>query len=204
MPGIDTMISEHFSDELKKKLNEKTLKKFERVLFTKYGFSIKQSIEEFQKFDITLNEFLGPKSKNFEIGILKKVLTITDLSDKKHFLVTIKNKKLSDFIIKMCSDKEILKIFKTTFPKDLTISEILDIVKISKTSGYRKISLLVRKGFLVKTGTILSKSKKVGIYRKLFGKITIGINEENINVKVKIPRGLLLDSSVIKQTEIKL
>ncbi len=50
MSGIDRLISDALSTEIKKKVSLDVLKKIERELFLEHGMSIKLSIEHFHKF----------------------------------------------------------------------------------------------------------------------------------------------------------
>lgn len=197
MPGLDALIATELSFEIKKKLDKETLRKLERKLFTKHGISIKQSIENFEKFDNVLKEFLGSSRHNFESQIIKKVFVAKKTEDKNNILI-IKSPKLVDFLITCCGDPEILKILTIPFKQPLTISEILGVTKIPRSSGYRKISQLIRKGLLIKRSTALSKSKRVEKFTKLFIVLTIKIKEGRNEVLCKIPKNIYTESSVIK------
>jgi len=198
MPGFDALIAAELSAEIKKKLDKRTLRKVERILFTRYGISIKQSIEDFEKLDNVLKEFLGSTRHNFESQMVKKVFIQEKTKDHHNICIRIRNPKLRIFLITCYSNLEILKIFSTPFKKSLTISEILALTKIPKSSGYRKISQLIRNGLLVKTSTTRSGSKRVEKFTKLFHALDITIKEGKNEIIAKIPYNIYEQSTVVK------
>ncbi len=74
MGGIDRLISETLSIEIKKKMDIDLLKKVERELFLDHGMSIKFSIEHFQKFTSILKKNQILISKNLKKTVLTKLL----------------------------------------------------------------------------------------------------------------------------------
>ena len=89
MGGIDRLISDALSKEIKKKLNLDMLKKIERELFLDHGMSIKLSIEHFQKFTNVLKKNSQIDIIKFEKDCINKILKIKKRDDK--YNVTIIN-----------------------------------------------------------------------------------------------------------------
>ncbi len=197
MPGIDALVANQLSEEIKKSLDKKTLRQLERRLFTKYGLSIKQSISDFDKFDIVLKEFLGSQSQDFEKKCLNKIYESEDTKNDNNVLVKINNQNLVHFILNCCADEETIKILNASLKKDRTINEILTITKIPKSSAYRKIDKLIRRGMLVKTKTTISKSKRVDKYRLVFDKFTINFEAQNITVTALVNKKIFHESSTL-------
>ena len=160
MPGIDSLMTDSLSKEIKKRLDKKILHKIERELFTKNGLSIRQAIMNFEKFDNILKQFIGSRSQNFEKLCINQIYAVKGF-EKNNVLVQIKNTHLIKFIVNCLGDDEINKILNLSINQSYSSSEIQDKTKVPKSSVYRKIRMLATKGLLVKTKTVLSRSKKV-------------------------------------------
>lgn len=76
MGGIDKLISDVLSKEIKKKMDLDTLKKVERELFLDHGMSIKLSIEHFQKFTNILKKNSHIDVKRFEKNCIDKIIKV--------------------------------------------------------------------------------------------------------------------------------
>jgi transposase len=99
----------------------------------------------------------------------------------------------------MVGDKESRKILEQVAKKPLSVPEILQICKLSKTSGYRKINNLNRNGYLVRTGFVFtSKKRTVDKYTMFWEKIIIEMKEGTYVVKMKISKKSFNNSSVIQ------
>ena len=202
MPGIDALIASQLSEEIKKSLDKKILRQLERRLFTKYGLSIKQSILDFEKFDMILKEFLGSQTKDFEKKCFNQIYTSDDGKSNNYFLVKINNQKLVHFILNCCADDEIFKILNISLKKSLTINEIITKTKIPKSSAYRKIEKLIRKGILIKTKNSFSTSRRVEKYQPVFDKFTIIFEANNITLDALVKKKIFLESSTINTQKI--
>ncbi|WP_342399215.1 hypothetical protein [Nitrosopumilus adriaticus] len=76
MGGIDRLISNALSSEIKKELDLELLSKVERELFLEHGMSIKLSIEHFQKFTSVLKKNSNLDVNKFERECIDKILKI--------------------------------------------------------------------------------------------------------------------------------
>jgi len=198
MAGVDLLIAKALSSKIKKNLDSKTEEKIKLRLFKKFGLSIKQSIENFEKFDEVLEEFLKSDSRKFEQDCLSEIIEFSD-SKKDSSELLIKDKAIVEQFLEILGDKESRKIMEQTLKNPLLISEILDICKLSQTSGYRKINSLIRNGFLIKSGHELTSKKRVIYKYSMFcKKINIELEKEKYVVKVKISKDVFRDSSVIQ------
>ena len=97
MGGIDRLISNALTNEIKKKMDMDLLSKVERELFLEHGMSIKLSIEHFQKFKSILKKNSNLDVHEFEKSCINKILRIKKLDGK--YFVTIINPNLSDSIL---------------------------------------------------------------------------------------------------------
>ena len=196
MSGIDRLISESLSIEIKKKLGIDLLKKVERELFLEHGMSIKLSIEHFQKFTSVLKKNSNMDIKKFEKDCINKIIKIKKKGDK--YNVTIINSGLSDLILGLFSEPETRKIISSLLENEYTIPQILKESKVPKTSGYRKIENLIINGLIIESGKVLSESKKISKLQCVFEEIKLDIKKEKITVN-----GILSKKMFEKSTSMK-
>jgi len=114
-------------------------------------------------------------------------------------LVTIKDKNLVHLVLEIFGDEEYRKIIEAVIVKPLLISEIIDICRLPKTSGYRKINYLIRNGFLIvaeKEFTIQRRS--IERFTTIFQKISFEMNKNHSFVKLVIPQKVIEQSSSIQ------
>jgi hypothetical protein len=196
MGGIDKLISSALSTEIKKKMGVDMLKKVERELFLDHGMSIKLSIEHFQKFTTVLKRNSNIDIKKFEKECISKIIKVKKRDDK--YNVTIVNTFVTDLILKLFSELETRKIISTLLENEYTIPQILKESKVPKTSGYRKIENMIINGFIIESGKVLSKSKKISKLQCVFQEIKLDIKKEKITVK-----GVVSEKMFEKSTSMK-
>jgi len=154
-------------------------------------------VKDFSKLDEILREVLKSDTPSFEQKCLKDIITLKN--SKNSFLVTIKDKNLVNLVLEIFGDEEYRKIIEATFVKPLLISEIIDICRLPKTSGYRKINYLIRNGFLngvEKEFTI--KRRSIERFTTIFQKISFEMNKNQSFVKFIIPQKIIEQSSSIQ------
>ncbi len=196
MGGIDRLISETLSFEIKKKMDIDLLKKVERELFLDHGMSIKLSIEHFQKFTSVLKKNSNIDFKKFEKDCINKIVKIKKRGDKHN--VTIVNPNLVDLILELFSESETRRIISSLLENEYTIPQILKESKVAKTSGYRKIENLIINGLIIESGKVLSESKKISKLQCVFQEIKLDIKKEKI-----IVNGILSKKMFEKSTSMK-
>jgi len=198
LAGIDLFLAKSLSSKIKNSLDSSTQQKLKLKLFKKYGYSIKQSIVDFSKFDEVLLEFLEADSLKFEKFCLMEILDFEEIK-KKSVTMSIKDELLIKQILEMVGDKESRRVLEEVAKKPLSVPEILKICKLSKTSGYRKINNLNRNGYLVRTGfEFTTKKRAVDKYTMFWENIRIEMKEGTYIVKIKISKNIFNDSSVIQ------
>jgi len=122
-----------------------------------------------------------------------------EILKKNSLTISIKDELLIKQILEMLGDKESRSILEQVAKKSLSVPEILEICKLSKTSGYRKINNLNRNGYLVRTGfELTSKKRAVDKYTMFWEKIIIEMKEGKYIVKIKISKKIFNSSSVIQ------
>jgi len=196
MSGIDRLISDALSTEIKKKISLDVLKKVERELFLEHGMSIKLSIEHFHKFTSVLKKNSNVNVKKFERECINKIIKIKKNNDK--YILTIINSNLSDLVLELFGDTETRKIISSLLEKEFTIPQILKESKVPKTSGYRKIENLIINGIIIKSGKILSKSKKIFKLQCIFQEINLNMKKERIVVKGVVSQKMFEKSTSMK------
>ncbi len=175
MGGIDRLISNALSNEIKKEIDMELLNKVERELFLEHGMSIKLSIEHFQKLTSILKKNSNLDVCKFERDCINKILRIKKLDGK--YFITIIDSNLSDLILGFFGEDDSRCIITTLLDKEFTIPQILKESKAPKTSGYRKIENMIINGLIIETGKILSESKKISKLQCVFQEINLEIKK---------------------------
>ena len=196
MGGIDRLISNALSSEIKKELDLELLSKVERELFLEYGMSIKLSIEHFQKFTSVLKKNSNLDVKKFERECIDKILKIKKIDGK--YFVTILDSNLSDLILGFFGENDSRCIITALLEKEFTIPQILKESKAPKTSGYRKIENMIINGLIIETGKILSESKKISKLQCVFQEINLEIKKGKT-----IVNGIVSQKMMEKSTSMK-
>ena len=196
MSGIDRLISDALSTEIKKKISLDVLKKVERELFLEHGMSIKLSIEHFHKFTSVLKKNSNVNVKKFERECINKIIKIKKNNDK--YILTIINSNLSNLVLELFGDTETRKIISSLLEKEFTIPQILKESKVPKTSGYRKIENLIINGIIIESGKILSESKKIFKLQCIFQEINLNMKKERIVVKGVVSQKMFEKSTSMK------
>lgn len=196
MSGIDRLISDALSTEIKKKISLDVLKKVERELFLEHGMSIKLSIEHFHKFTSILKKNSNVNVKKFERECINKIIKIKKNNDK--YILTIINSNLSNLVLELFGDMDTRKIISSLLEKEFTIPQILKESKVPKTSGYRKIENLIINGIIIESGKILSESKKIFKLQCIFQEINLDMKKERIVVKGVVSQKMFEKSTSMK------
>jgi len=153
---------------------------------------------DFSKFDEELMGFLKLDSLKFEKDCIFEIINFAEIK-KKSLVITIKDESLIKQILEMVGDKETRKILEEVAKKPLAVQEILEICKLSKTSGYRKINNLNRNGYLIIKGfELTSKKRAVDKYTMFWEKIMIEMKEGKYIIKIKISISVFNNSSIVQ------
>lgn len=198
MTGIDSFFAESLERVILKNLGENTVKSIQHRLFEKFGISLTSAIGEFEKIDSVLREFFGAGAEGIERKFLEDVCSIKSKKGKEENRFTISDNILSQSIIKVFSDDEMSKILNASIGEPWTIAEILEKLDIPKSSGYRKINLLIERGLLVRTGYYLTKNRRrIEQYKSLFDNVNIDFGNK-VTVNVQFTQEVILKSSILQ------
>ncbi|TBR24982.1 MAG: transcriptional regulator [Candidatus Nitrosotenuis sp.] len=196
MVGIDRLLSKSLDTVIRENLGARTVQKIENRLVEKYGITLTESIEQFQKLDSVLREFFGSSADGLENKFLKNVCEIKLVNGEKQ--IYIENSSLTKIILESFGDDDKKKILGVINGDALIISEIIERCDIAQTSGYRKINSLIDDGLLVPSGYIsTTDGKKVTKYRSIFNNINIEIIKNKINVSLYLPESDFATSSIL-------
>lgn len=113
--------------------------------------------------------------------------------------VPIIDKSLTRLILRAFGDDDKEKILRVLAKKPDMISSVLEICKIPKTSGYRKINSLIDDGLLLPIGLGRGvDGKKITQYVSAFENLQIEIVKNKVVVKVQIHKAVedLPDSKI--------
>jgi predicted transcriptional regulator len=90
------------------------------------------------------------------------------------------------------------KILNASIGEPWTISEILEKLEIPKTSGYRKINILIEEGLLIKVGQEFTENRRsVDKYKSLFDNVNIDFNNK-VTVNVQFTPEVIMKSSIFQ------
>ncbi len=198
MTEFDQLFTAALEQIIRKNLGDTTFHSIQNRLFEKYGISITQSIKEFEKLDSVLTEFFGHGAKGLERKFLDNICSIKSKEDRMEKRFTILNPSINQSILKAFSDDEMSKILNASIVEPWTISEILERLNIPKTSGYRKINLLVEEGLLIKTGHEYTENRRsVYKYKSLFDNVNIDFNNK-VTVNVQFTPEVIKNSTILQ------
>ena len=168
MGGLDSLLAKSLVKTIRDNLGEKTSQKIEERLFEKYGISITQSMEQFQKIDAVLREFFGAGADGLEKKFLSNICK-TKTKSKTSNWFTIEDNAVNQTILESYGEDDKIRILNCVSDEPKIISEILSDCKIPQTSGYRKINSLINDGLLKEDGSLIAHDKS---NQKMFERIS--------------------------------
>lgn len=196
MAGLDRLLAKSLDTIIRENLGDKTVRKVEDRLFEKYGISLTQSIEQFQKLDAVLREFFGAGADGLEQRFVKNVCEIKATDADKW--ISIDDQTLTKIILESFGDDDKKKILTALNGESMIISQIIEKCDIAQTSGYRKINALIDDGLLVPSGHITtSDGKKVSKYRSIFDNMKIDIIKNKITIALHLAKDDYSASSIL-------
>ena len=198
MIGVDNLISKSLVSVIQDNLSEQTIKKLDDRLVEKYGITLRQAAEDFQKIDEVLREFFGEGAVGIERKIFESICTVSKAKNTDEEWMTIKDSNISKIVLAAFGDEGKKKIISVLMNESHIVSEVLEICNLPQTSGYRKINGMISDGLLTVDGYITTTDgKKVNKYISIFENIKIDIVKNNITVKVKIKTDSVKNSMMI-------
>lgn len=99
--------------------------------------------------------------------------------------VTLVNENLSKVVLQVFTDDEMREILYATLYSPKTITEILEICQIPKTSGYRKIKTMMNNHILVPSGSTMKRNRRLKKYTATIEDAQIETEKDKIVVRIK-------------------
>lgn len=197
MVGFDHLLAKSLNEIVKENLGVQTSKKIEDRLFEKFGISLTQSIEEFDKLDLVLREFFGKGADGLERNFFKNLFQINSKKSKDMWHI-ITDSNVNGIILQAFGDSEKKKIMETVSNTAKIIAIILKECKLPQTSGYRKINQLIDDGLLVQSGYVTKDNKKINKYVCIFNNLKINIDKNNLIIDVQLTKLEQQNSSILQ------
>jgi len=199
LSGLDKLLAKSLHYVIEKNLGKKTIQRVERRLFEKYGVSLLQSIEQFQKLDAVLRELFGAGTDALEKKFFNVVCLTPKSITKNQNWLTINDSSLAHLILEAYGDEDEVKILKSVVEKPMIVYDILKKSKLPQTSGYRKVKVLIETGLLIAKGSaIADDGRKITKYQSLFDNVRINIVKDTITVDVQLNEQNLNQSSIMQ------
>jgi ADP-dependent phosphofructokinase/glucokinase len=196
MSGLDGFLAKSLQEIINKNLGDKTVKRIEDRLFEKFGISLTQAMEEFDKVDLILREFFGKGADGLERRFFESIFQSKSKKSKDGWY-TLRDDKSVSTILQAFGDPEKKMVLETVSDTPKIIAEIIEECDLPQTSGYRKINSLIEDGLLYKSGHITRENKKINQYKSAFSNFRINLENKKMSVDIQIAD---LEKSTIIQT----
>jgi len=198
---MDHLLAKSLDEVIRKNLGSGTIKKIETRLFEKFGISLTQTMEEFDKLDIVLREFFGKGADGLEKKFFENIFRSQAKKSKDHWYV-LSDLYINSIILQAFGDPEKKKILESVSDTPKIISDILKDCDLPQTSGYRKINGMIADGLLFKTGYVIKDNKKINKYVCVFDDLNINIEKSKITINVQLTDSKQKQSSILQTIKI--
>lgn len=195
MSGFDRLLAKSLDNIIRKKLGEKSINKIENRLFEKFGISLTQSIEQFDKLDVVLREFFGRGADGLEKKFFESLFSIKSKSADSW--ITLSDSEINTIIVESFGDSDKKKILESVNDKAKSVYEILEDCELAQTSGYRKINSLIDDGLLVPSGFFIRDNKKILRYTCIYKNMKINVVDNKITVEVQLNEYEIQHSTIL-------
>jgi hypothetical protein len=198
MVGVDNLIARSLHSVIQVNLSGQTITKLDNRLVEKYGITLSQAVEDFQKLDEVLREFFGEGAVGLEKKIFESICTVSKAKNTDDEWMTIRDSNIAKTVLEAFGDEDKKRIMSVLMNEPHIVSEVLSICNLPQTSGYRKINSMISDGLLTVEGYITTTDgKKVNKYTSIFENIKIDIVKNNVTVKVKLKKDSVKNSLLI-------
>ncbi|MGY5150383.1 MAG: hypothetical protein ACW9W3_09995 [Candidatus Nitrosopumilus sp. bin_68KS] len=197
MSGLDHLLVKSLNEIIEKNLGAKTVKKIDDRLFEKFGISLAQSIEEFDKLDLVLREFFGKGADGIEKKIFENIFKSKSKKSKDQWY-TLSDTYVNTIILQAYGDMEKKKIIESVSESPKIINDILKDCQLPRTSGYRKINSLIDDGLIYQSDQIILDNKKINKYACAFTNLKINIEKNKLTVDVQLSATDIAQSSIFQ------
>jgi hypothetical protein len=193
--GIDILLHNAILQSIQKEIDGKRFQDMEQSLQA-HGIKLSDLVNKFGEVRKPLFEF-EEELKRIEDAVFREFLII----EKGHggTWLTIKNRHLTESILKTFADEDKKLLLNFTRTKPETIPRILASCNLPNTSGYRKMRQLIDDGFVIPTGLIETvEGRRTMLYKSIIQKIQIIIDKDEIHAKISVPKEVINSNGIIK------
>lgn len=201
MPGLDHLLAKSLNEIIEKNLGAKTAKKIDDRLFEKFGISITQAMEEFDKLDLVLREFFGKGADGIERKFFENIFETKSKKSNDNWY-TLTDSQINSIILQTYGDLEKKKILESVSDKPKIIADILKDCDLPRTSGYRKINNLIDEGLLSVSDQLIVDNKKINKYVCVFSNLRIDINKNKVRIEIQLNKSDQLKSTILHTLQI--
>lgn len=196
--ALDRLLAQALESMIREKLGRKTCEKIQDRLHHRYNLSLAESIKDFYALDATLREIFASGADAIEEDFANRLISINAPAKRRPW-ITIDNRELAELIAGAYGDKEKRLILEVALRQPLVIPNILEILGIPKSSGYRLINKLVEDGLLTEQGySEGSDGKKVSKYTAIFERVKMELDTKGLIVQVLLKENILNKSQIIR------
>jgi hypothetical protein len=195
MNGLDELLHKAIFQAIQNKIDVEEIYRIEKKLHAE-GIKFSEFISKFSQIKKPAFNF-EHELKKVEDMVLRNFLVIEESSSETW--VVIKNKYLTELILKTFADEDKKMIMDFTRTKSETIPKILTLCDLPNTSGYRKMKHLIDDGFVIPAGLAETfEGRRALVYKSIIQKIQIIINKSDIFAKILVPKETLNSSQLVK------
>jgi len=198
MNELDGFLFKSILHAIRNQLNTEKIGDIEQKLQQEHGLKFSDLFNRFDEMKNSLFEFES-ELKKIEDGILRDFLTVETAGTTSEKWLVIKNKYLTELILKTFADEDKKAILDLTRDSVETIPKILVLCNLPNTSGYRKMNQLIEDGFVTPIGLAETfEGKRAILYKSIIQKIQIIINRNVIITKILIPKEIVNSSQIVR------
>jgi hypothetical protein len=198
MNELDGFLFKAILQAIKNQINTEKIGDIEQKLEQEHGLKFSDLFNRFDEMKNSLFEFES-ELKKIEDEILRDFLTVETSDATLEKWLVIKNKYLTELILKTFADEDKKAILDLTRDNVETIPKILVLCNLPNTSGYRKMNQLIEDGFVTPIGLSETfEGKRAILYKSIIQKIQIIINRNVIITKILIPREIVNSSQIVR------
>jgi len=161
---------------IKEQVGMTGVKRVKIRLLEKYGTTISQAIDDWDKISDVLKEQFAGGSLKITNNYIKKISELNPFQTnfKKNI---IDDPKIVKTIMNMLGDPDSCKIINYLMKNSSIIEDILKNNKIPSTSGYRKMDKMIAAGMIIESGYVIAKNtgRKIPKYTTPFESLYVDI-----------------------------
>jgi hypothetical protein len=191
--GIDNLLHRAILQSIQNELDSKELQRIKQNLDGQ-GIEFSEMVSRFIDRKKPISGF-EEELKKIEDSILKEFLIV----DGSKTWVMIKNRYLTELLLKTFADNDKKLILDFLRSRPETIPRTLASCSLPNTSGYRKIRQLIDDGFVIPTGLVETfEGRRTMLYKAAIQMIQITIDKNEIYAKISVPKEIIASSSIIR------